>query len=141
TGLLPLSRVPRAAIVAAGFLGALALLSGLSVIWSAGAETAFDEAGRVLTYLGGFLVVALVATRSGLARWTDGIGLGIVAVVVLALIARLFPHLIPGSDSSPFANDPRATWPLDYWNGLAIFAALAVPPLVRVAVAARTALA
>src|SRR5437588_3893796 len=50
TGLLPLSRVPRAAIVAAGFLGALALLSGLSVIWSAGAETAFDEAGRVLTY-------------------------------------------------------------------------------------------
>jgi hypothetical protein len=140
SGLLPLSRVPRVALVAAAFLGGLMLLSGLSVIWSASAETAFDEADRVLLYLGAFLLIALVATRASLPRWLDGIGLGVVAVTVLALIGRLFPHLIPGSDSSPFPNDPRATWPLDYWNGLAIFAALGVPSLLRSAVAGRYAL-
>jgi O-antigen ligase len=137
SGLLPLARVPRAAVVTAGFLGALMLLSGLSIAWSPGAETAFDEADRVLLYLGVFLLVALAATPSSLPRFVDGVGLGVVALVLLALVARLFPHLIPAADSSPYPGDPRATWPLDYWNGLAVFAALGIPSLLRGAVAAR----
>ncbi len=137
SGLLPLARVPRAALVAGGFLVGLALLSGLSIAWTPGAETTFNEANRVLLYVGVFALVALTATQSSLPRWMDGIGLGIVAVAVLALVGRLFPHLIAAADSSPFAGDPRATWPLDYWNGLAIFVALAIPSLLRTAVAAR----
>jgi hypothetical protein len=138
SGLLPLAPVPRAALVAGGFLAGLTLLSGLSIAWSDSAETAFTESTRVLLYLGVFALVALTATRTNLVRWIDGIGIGILAVAIVALVARLFPHLIEAaSESSPYEGDPRASWPLDYWNGLAVFVALGIAPLLRAALAAR----
>ena len=142
SGLLPVRPVARAVLVAGGFLAGLALLSGLSIAWTPGAETAFLEANRILLYLGVFLLVALFATGSSPARWVDGIGIGIVAIAIVALVARLFPHMIDAAtDSSPFEGDPRATWPLGYWNALGVLVALGIPPMLRAAVLARYAAA
>ena len=61
-------------------------------------------------------------------------------MAVLALLDRCFPHVIDhGPITSDFKDDPRLTYPLNYWNGLSIFAGLAFPGLLRIAVAGRTA--
>ena len=70
-------------------------------------------------------------------RWTDGFALGIVAVAGLAFFSRCFPDLIAPENLLGFRLDlTRLSYPLGYWNGLAIFVALAVPFLLRLAVSA-----
>ena len=130
--------VPVAAYVAAGALTLFALLTALSISWSDSAENAFNEADRVLLYLGIFAFVALAARRGRAARWSDGIALGIVAVAVLALISELFPHFVgPGAPPSFFPSEDRLSYPVNYWNGLAILVGIAYPLLLRAAVASR----
>jgi hypothetical protein len=66
-----------------------------------------------------------------------------VATVVVGLLAvgqRLFPGIFPSdhlADVLPNAAT-RLSYPLGYWNGLAIFVALGIPLLLRVAVTARS---
>src|SRR3989442_651399 len=130
--------VPVAAYVAAGALTLFALLTALSISWSDSAENAFNEADRVLLYLGIFAFVALAARRGSAARWSDGIALGIVAVAVLALISELLPHFVgPGPPPSFFPSEDRLSYPVNYWNGLAILVGIAYPLLLRAAVASR----
>src|SRR5919201_4970823 len=79
--------------------------------------------------------MGVLAARGGDARrWVDGLALGVTAVALLALVARLFPNLIDAARTgSAFAGDARPSWPIDYWNGLSVFAALAFPGLLRIA--------
>jgi hypothetical protein len=137
----PRDRVPRTALAAGLALVGLALLTGLSVSWSDSAERAFDEFARVLLYLGVF-ALAIVATRRGDAsRWADGVALGITAIALLALVARLFPSFIEASvPKGAFEGDVRPTYPLGYWNAVAVFAALALPLLLRTATSSAWAL-
>src|SRR3989442_4284290 len=97
--------VPAAAYVAAGALTLFAFLTALSISWSDSAENAFNEADRVLLYLGIFAFVALAARRGSAARWSDGIALGIVAGAVLAVVSGLFPALA-GSRAAPRCVPP-----------------------------------
>jgi tetratricopeptide (TPR) repeat protein len=139
-GLRPLARIPRAALAATALLGALALLSFLSIAWADSAENAFSESGRLLLYLGVFVVAVVATSRGSAGRIVDGLAVGIAAVAVLALLDRCFPHVINhGPITSDFKDDPRLTYPLNYWNGLSIFAGLAFPGLLRIALAGRTA--
>jgi hypothetical protein len=138
TGAIPVSRIPRPALAGGAALAGLAALSGASIAWSASAEGAFTEANRVLLYLGIFTLVVLGAQRATAARWVDGLAIGIAALGVLALVVRLFPHLIPSAESSSlFPGDPRPSYPVGYWNGLAALVALGFAPLLRVAYGAR----
>ena len=62
------------------------------------------------------------------------------AIALLALASRLLPSLGLGQGGSSVlpALATRLSYPLGYWNGLAIFAALAVPLLLRTALTGRT---
>jgi hypothetical protein len=138
TGAMPVARVPRPAVAGGAALAGFAVLSGASIAWSDGAERAFDEMNRGLLYLGIFTLVVVAARRGSAARWSDGIAIGIATLGVFALAVRLFPHLIPSANvSSTFPNDPRPSYPVNYWNGLAALIALGIAPLLRAATVAR----
>jgi O-antigen ligase len=130
----------RAALVAVGALAAFAVLALLSAGWAVSDEKAFLEFTRVLMYLGVLVLVALAVTRRTAASVADGIAFGIVAVILLALASRLFfGDVGPGAMPSFFPVRSRLNYPVNYWNGLAILAALAFPLLLRAAVAQRPA--
>ncbi len=136
-GLWPLAGFNRTTLLAGGFLAAYAGLTLASVIWADSAEDAFSEFNRVALYLGVFALAALAVRRGLIPLWTDGFALGIVAVAGLAFFSRCFPDLIAPENLLGFRLDlTRLSYPLGYWNGLAIFAALAVPFLLRLAVSA-----
>jgi hypothetical protein len=140
-GVWPRSAPPRAALVVGALLAGFALLNGLSLIWADSAEKAFTEFNRVAFYLAVFSAVVLAARRGSAREWSDGVALGIVVVAALALTSRLFPDLIETSEASRLdVNDPRLSYPVYYWNGLAALLALAVPLLIASAVRATTAL-
>jgi O-Antigen ligase len=133
--LASLERMPRAAYLGAAGLALLALFTALSIGWSPSAEKSYYEAGRVLLYLGAFVLTVLLSRRGDGPRWSDGLALGIAAVGVIALLSRLFPHLL-GESAAPLAyfDEKRLSYPVNYWNGLAILVGLAFPLLLRAAV-------
>src|SRR3954468_11779077 len=134
TGAMPVARVPRPALAGGAALAGFVALSGASIAWSDSAERAFDEMNRGLLYLGIFTLVVVGARRASAARWSDGLAIGIAALGIFALAVRLFPHLISSANvSSIFPNDPRPSYPVNYWNGLAALIALGIPPLLRAA--------
>ncbi len=139
-GLLPLTRLGHPALLVAAALGILSLVSLLSTTWAADAEGAYNVAAQAALYLGVFLLVALCAYRTVVGAWLEGLELGVVAIALLALASRLFPSLGLGQGGTSVlpALGTRLSYPLGYWNGLAIFAALAVPLLLRTALTSRT---
>jgi tetratricopeptide (TPR) repeat protein len=119
-GMLALGAAGRATLgrpfhLAAGLIGALALLSASSSLWSGSVELSVTEADRVLVYLGFFLAAFLIAqTEQRRQRFAEGIGISLIAVAVLALSTRLLPHLVelgPG-----LGSNARLGYPLGYWN-------------------------
>lgn len=132
----PSIRPANAVLMVGGVLGALALWAAASVAWAHDDAAAYDEVVRVLLYLG---VVALVATFVGtrdLRQWADGIAIGILLVAVLAVASRLVPDVIDVDSRYRFlsASVPRLSYPIGYWNGLAILVALSIPLLLRLVV-------
>ena len=140
--LRPLPRVPAAAVVTGGLLLALALFTLASIAWADSAERAFLEFDRTALYLGVFLLAVLAGTRGNAGRWVDGIALGVAAIGILALVSRLFPDLVSAQELRTFLPSAfaRLSYPLGYWNGLAILTAISFPLLLRAAVFARTGL-
>ena len=138
-GLLPRTRVPRAAMLVGGLIAALALWTFASLLWTSNVEATFEEFNRVSLYLGAFIVVVLVSRRSNLGRFADGLALAVTGVAAVALISRLFPGSFPEGDLPTFlpGTVTRLSFPLGYWNGLAIFLGLGVPLLLRLALVAR----
>ncbi len=139
--LWPGVRPPRAAIVAGAALAALAILTLLSSGWAASDEKAFLEFTRVLMYLGVFALVAMAVRARHAAAVSDGLALGIVGVVALALASRFWwGDIGPGAPPEFFPVQTRLHYPVNYWNGLAILAGMALPLLLRAAVAQRPAI-
>jgi O-antigen ligase len=139
--LWPGPRVPRAAIVATGAMAALAVLTLLSTGWAASDEKAFLEFTRVLMYVGVLALVAVAVRARHAAAVSDGLALGIVGVVLVALASRFWwGEVGPGAPPSFFPVSTRLHYPVNYWNGLAILAGLALPLLLHAAVAPRPAI-
>jgi hypothetical protein len=100
---------------ASGLIGALALLSAFSSLWSGSVELSVIEADRILVYLGFFVAAFLIAqTSQGRQRFGEGIAISLIAIAALALASRLLPDVIsvvegPGAGA-------RLSYPLGYWN-------------------------
>jgi hypothetical protein len=139
-GILP-GRIGRAGWLAIGLLAAFALWTGLATGWSESAERSTIELGRVATYLG-VLVLAIALQGRAAARQTiNGLASAIGLVTALAVLSRLHPQWFPANDHLEFLGQGTArklSYPLNYWNALAAFAAMGVPLLLGVALAART---
>jgi O-antigen ligase len=139
-GVLPL-RFGVGGWVAIGLLAAFAVWTGLATGWSESAERSVIELGRIATYLG-VLVLAIALQGRTTARHTiNGLACAIGLVTLLAVLSRLHPQWFPVNDHVKFL-DPSASrklsYPLNYWNALAAFAAIGVPLLIAVALGART---
>jgi O-Antigen ligase len=109
---------------ATGLIGALALFSAFSSLWSGSIELTVIEADRVLVYLGFFLATFLIAqTGQRRQRFGEGIAIGLAAIALLALASRLLPDLVSVSEGP--GTGPRLSYPLGYWNADGIVFALA----------------
>lgn len=102
---------------------ALAGLTALSILWSVSPDRSWGAANLVIAYLalfaGGMAIARL--RRDGVTVVLRGVLLAAAAVVIYALLSRVFPALV---EDDPFA---RLGAPYGYWNALGTTAALAVP--------------
>jgi len=101
---------------ASGLIGALALLSAFSSLWSESIELSVIEADRIVVYLGFFLAAFLIAqTDQARQRFGEGIAVALIFVAALALTSRLLPNILSVTEG-PGAS-ARLSYPLGYWNG------------------------
>lgn len=130
----------RAAAAVSAVLAGLAALTLASIVWSASAERAFNEFNRVMLYLGLFVLFAVIAPRLG-RRWLlDGVALGASAIATVALASRFAPDLVEEGEIESALAAARLSYPVDYWNGLAVLVAFGVPLLLAAATRPRPAL-
>jgi hypothetical protein len=133
----PLEPVPKGAVLTGSLLAAFALWDLASTVWAASAEKAYAEFDRTALYLGVYVLAVIAVDRRRRADVVDGLTAAIAAVGVVALLSRLFPGVFPSRGVSTLlpSASTRLSFPLDYWNGLGIFVALALPLLLRWALA------
>jgi len=139
-GLVPRARPPRAALAVGVLLAAFTLWTLASTLWAPSPEQAFVEFDRNSLYLALYVVAMGTSGRRNLGWWAGGLRLGIVATAVVALASRLFPHLFAARGVASFLPNAstRLSFPVGYWNGLAILVALALPLSFAAAVAGTT---
>ena len=138
-GVLP-NRIGAAGWSAIGLLAGFALWTGLAIGWSESAERSTVELGRVAAYLGVLVLAIAVQGRTSARHTINGLVCAIGLVTVLAVLSRLHPQWFPANDHLEFLTgaERKLSYPLNYWNGLAVFAAIGVPLLLAVALNART---
>jgi hypothetical protein len=130
-GLVPRARLSRAARITGSLLAAFTVWTALSALWAPSAEVAFAEFDRSALYLAIFLVTVGLGTRGNIRWWLDGLCVAIVAIAFVSLVSRFFPHLVKAHDIGAFLPNAatRLSFPMGYWNALAVFVALGVPML------------
>lgn len=128
-GVWPRAPLGRAAQLVVTLFAAFASWTFASIFWADDAERAFVEFNRATLYLAILVVAVLASRRASLHRWADGLALGIVAIACVSAISRLFPSTFGSQGVPTFLPNaaPRLSFPLGYWNGLAIFVGLAFP--------------
>jgi len=133
-GVLPGRRPRRTALVTGTLLALLGAWALVSTQWTADAGAAYLQAAQVTLYVGAFLLVASTVGRATAPRILDGIALAIVAIALVALIGRLFPGFASTDAAGRTlpAVVERLSWPVGYWNGLAMLVALGLPLLLRI---------
>jgi hypothetical protein len=142
-GILP-ARIGAAGWVAIGLLGAFALWTGLAIGWSQSAESSLLELAREATYLGFFVLAVALQGRAAARHTINGLACAIGLVTALAVLSRLHPQWFAANAQIRFLGagaGRRLSYPLNYWNALAAFAAMGVPLLLALAIGARTVLA
>lgn len=129
-GRLPRAEPPGAAIAAGVCLAAFAGLAALSIAWASDNGRAFEDVVRALAYLGAFVLVVVGSRVAEAAPWLRGLALGLVAIAVIALLARYVPGPFGDPDADLRRTVPatagRLTYPIGYWNGLAAAMAAAI---------------
>jgi O-Antigen ligase len=141
TGALPAARLGRSGWVGLGLLVALAAWTALSLTWTESDQRTADELGKLATYAGLLALTLAVAARTSARHALDGLACAVALVALVAVLSRLQPDLFPRDDLPRFFGDSaarRLSYPLNYWNGLAAFVAMALPLVLRAAADART---
>jgi O-Antigen ligase len=116
---------PRAvggtAAVFLAFLGGLALWQAATIAWSIEPAASWDYANRGLVYFAFACIGVLLGSvpRSWVAA---GLGALTTTLLILALAAKVVPALY-----ADYGRLARLRWPLEYWNELALLAAMTVP--------------
>jgi O-antigen ligase len=118
----PYEGFSRALAVPLVALALYALWQLLSTRWSGNAARGLDAYDRTLLYLGAFVLFGAVRLRRrGLSWLVRGVVAAMAATCVAGLLSRTLPHFWPTA-SSFFAS--RLNYPLTYWNGEGLVAAV-----------------
>ena len=123
-GMLPAPRLDGAGAAFLVALFSLAVWVGLTTIWSASPEDSWQYTNRTLVYAAFALLGALAAAQ--LRRPAEWIALGAAVLLALLIGWALLAKCVP-SFYSDYGRLARLRAPLDYWNELALLAAVAVP--------------
>ena len=105
-------------------MGALTVLTALSILWSVVPDTSWSAANQMLSYLGAFAGAAALA-RLAPHRWPQLLGavaLATVAISTWALTAKVFPATL-----APDNTVGRLQAPFGYWNAVGSSARSACP--------------
>ena len=105
-------------------LGALGVLTALSITWAAQPSDAWLEANRTLAYVAVF-AAAVALAHSVPNRWSVLLGAITLAAVVVSAYAIL-TKILPGA-LNPDEVYARLSEPFGYWNAVGLMAALGVP--------------
>ena len=110
----------RAELALVGFLAALAVWSAATIVWSIEPDRSWDSFNRIAVYLA---VLALALLAGATPRFGASV-LGVLFAVTLAwaLATVVVPALGPDVERSA-----RLREPVEYWNALALVAAMALP--------------
>jgi O-Antigen ligase len=141
-GLLPVSRPSRRGLIGLGLFAGFTAWTALGITWSISSGRSWQDLSLITCYLG-ILVLGLAIHRErdeAVRHTVAAVATGIVLLAALAVISRLWPHLIPSSQVIGRLSDDRArlAWPLNYWNGVAALIVLGIPLLLAEMTSART---
>jgi tetratricopeptide (TPR) repeat protein len=118
----PFEGIGRGLGVATAALGLYCVLVLASASWSDAPALAMIEFDRALLYWLLLVLLGSLPRDDGRVAWAlRGVTLAFVAVCGVALLTRLFPDLI---DVPVDVAERRLSYPLTYWNTLALMAAL-----------------
>jgi tetratricopeptide (TPR) repeat protein len=128
--LVPRARPPRGWWLPLAALALLAVWTATSLSWTSSHERTLAELARVLHYLALLMLVLLVAGRGLWRPAVIGLAATAVAVCAVALAGRLFPSAVPANEVARLFRSDRLNYPLNYWNALAAWAAMAMTMLL-----------
>jgi hypothetical protein len=125
TGFFPRGRLSTGAWIALGGLGVLTALTAVAHSWTESDEATTLELARVVQYLGIVLLAYLAIDRHSWHSAAAGFASAALVIPFFALGARLFPHLLVDDVARAFHFD-RLSYPLNYWNAVSCWGAMAV---------------
>jgi tetratricopeptide (TPR) repeat protein len=123
-GVIPWPALDRQGLACLVLLAALVVWIGLSVLWSVVPDRSWEYFNRGVVYLAfALLGVFIAATVTNALRLVSaGLTVLLSAVIAWALAGKVVPALFPDGERIARLRDP-----IDYWNGLALVAAMALP--------------
>jgi O-antigen ligase len=120
----PLEGFGLAAGLVTAAIGLFGAWSLISTSWSDAPARAVGEFDRALLYLMLFALVATLPRTTETARTVlYGIAAGATFVCIGGLVTRVLPDVFP---IAPNVLDQRLSYPITYWNGVGLLAALAI---------------
>jgi hypothetical protein len=123
-----------------GLLAAFAAWVLISMNWAPDGERAFAQFDQISLYVAALALAVALARIVPSGILVGGVALGLTGVAGVALVSRLFPSsfgIQPDTNLLP-ALAARLSFPVGYWNGLAIEVALAYPLLLAVMTSRRS---
>jgi hypothetical protein len=125
TGFFPRGRLSTGAWIALGGLGVLTGLTAVAHSWTESDEATTLELARVVQYLGIVTLAYLAIDRESWRGAAAGFASAALVIPFFALGARLFPHLLVDDVARAFHFD-RLSYPLNYWNAVSCWGAMAI---------------
>jgi hypothetical protein len=130
-------RLTRATI---GLLATFGIWALISMRWASDAERAFAQFDQVSLYVAVLVIAVALVRIVPVGVLVGGTALGLSGIAGVALVSRLYPSSFgpqPGADFVP-SLAARLSFPVGYWNGLAIEVALAYPLLLAIMTSRRS---
>jgi hypothetical protein len=125
TGIFPRGRLSTGAWVALGGMGVLTTLTAVALSWTESDEATTLELARVVQYLGIVTFAYLAVSRQTWHGAAVGFAAAALVIPFFAVGARLFPNLLVDDVARAFHFD-RLSYPLDYWNAVSCWGAMAI---------------
>jgi hypothetical protein len=127
-------------------LGLMAIFLGwtaLSLAWTDSSGNTSAEIARISTYLAVFALGLSIRGSRSVRLMVSAVGTAIAFLALIALLSRLHPAWFPdATETARFLGGSRnrLSFPLNYWNAVAILTAMGLPLLLNVATTAKSTL-